>query len=403
MISRDRIISIDLLRGVALAGILIMNIQSFSMPTAAYMNPTAYGELTGLNKWVWIISHMVASEKFMSIFSMLFGAGILIFIQNATARGKNTAALHFRRMVWLLLFGMLHAYLLWPGDILVCYALCGMVGWFFRDMKTTVLLRVGLVFFLIPMVLGTMWALTMPYWPAEAVASIKETWNPEAESILLELETMRGGWLDQMKFRVSHAIEMQTMVFFVESLWRVIAMMLLGMFLLKREILTAGRSRKFYIHMTLFGLVSGYLLSAIGLEMNFQKGWTLEYSMFLGGQFNYLGSVAVALGYTGLVMLISQSGHFKKGVKAISGLGRTAFSNYIFQTLVCTLIFYGHGLGLFGSLERKFQLLVVVGVWIVQLILTSLWLRKFRRGPLEALWRSLTYRKRFLIRKPSPE
>jgi len=99
----------------------------------------------------------------------------------------------------------------------------------------------------------------------------------------------------------------------------------------------------------------------------------------------------VALGYTGLVMLISKSGHFRKWVKAISGVGRTAFSNYIFQTLVCTLIFYGHGLGLYGSVERKFQLLMVVGVWIVQLVLTSLWLSRFRQGPLEWLWRRLTY------------
>ena len=391
MISRERIVSIDLLRGVALAGILIMNIQSFSMPTAAYLNPTAYGDFEGLNRWVWILSHLVASGKFMSIFSMLFGAGVLIFINHAAARGENTAALHFRRLAWLLLFGILHAYLLWPGDILVCYALCGMVIWFFRNMKPVPLLRVSLFFFLVPMVLGILWAFTLPYWPLEALASMKETWNPASESILLELDAMRGGWLEQMHSRVPHAIEMQTTVFMVETAWRVISMMLLGMFLLKKEILTARRSRQFYIRMTLLGLGLGYLLSAAGVWMNFKHGWTLEYSMFLGGQFNYLGSVAVALGYTGLVMLISKSGHFRKWVKAISGVGRTAFSNYIFQTLVCTLIFYGHGLGLYGSVERKFQLLMVVGVWIVQLVLTSLWLSRFRQGPLEWLWRRLTY------------
>jgi len=374
-----------------------MNIQSFSMPTAAYLNPTAYGDLGDLNRWVWILSHIMASGKFMSIFSMLFGAGVLIFINNATARGKNSAALHFRRMAWLLLFGLLHAYLLWSGDILVCYALCGMVIWFFRNMKESRLLRVGLVFFLVPMALGTMWALTMPYWPAEALASMKETWSPDYESILLELDTMQGGWLEQMKSRVPHAIEMQTTVFFVETAWRAISMMLLGMFLLRREILTAGRSREFYIRMTIIGLGVGYLLSAAGVWMNFHRGWTLEYSMFLGGQFNYLGSVAVALGYIGLVMLIVKSGRFLNLVSAVSGVGRTAFTNYIFQSLVCTLIFYGHGLGLFGSMERKYQLLVVLCIWIIQLILSSLWLRRFRQGPLEWLWRRLTYRQRFSL------
>ncbi len=99
---KDRIVSLDVLRGVAVVGILVMNIQSFSMPSAAYINPTAYGDLAGINKWVWIISHILASGKFMSIFSILFGAGVLIFIQNIQERGENVFVLHFRRMGWLL-------------------------------------------------------------------------------------------------------------------------------------------------------------------------------------------------------------------------------------------------------------------------------------------------------------
>jgi uncharacterized protein len=122
-VSANRIISLDILRGVAVLGILIMNIQSFSMPSAAYINPTAYGDLTGLNKWIWILSHLLASEKFMSIFSMLFGAGVVLFTGNAESRGSNSAALHYRRMGWLLLFGFIHAYLLWYGDILVSYSI----------------------------------------------------------------------------------------------------------------------------------------------------------------------------------------------------------------------------------------------------------------------------------------
>jgi uncharacterized protein len=162
MNQKDRIVSLDVLRGVAVLGILVMNIQSFSMPSAAYINPTAYGDLTGINKWIWIISHILASGKFMSIFSILFGAGVLIFIQNAQARGEKAFALHFRRMGWLLLFGLIHGYLLWSGDILVCYSLCGMVIWFFWNSSSGKLLRAALIFFLVPMVLGTLWAFTMP-------------------------------------------------------------------------------------------------------------------------------------------------------------------------------------------------------------------------------------------------
>jgi uncharacterized protein len=144
--------------------------------------------------------------------------------------------------------------------------------------------------------------------------------------------------------------------------------------------------------MTLIGLFPGYLLSAIGLWINFQKGWTLEYSMFLGGQFNYVGSLAVALGYIGVLMLIVKSERFHDFTRAFSALGRTAFSNYIFQTLICTFIFYGTGFGLFGSVERKYQLLIVFGIWILQMLLSNLWLKRFRQGPLEWLWRRLSYR-----------
>lgn len=391
MIQKDRIISLDLLRGVAIAGILIMNIQSFSMPSAAYINPTAFGDLTGINKWVWIISHLLASGKFMSIFSMLFGAGVLLFIENAVRRGDHAARLHFRRMGWLLLFGMMHGYLLWSGDILVCYSLCGMVIWFFRNRKADRLLRAAAIFFLVPMVLGILWAFSMPYWQEEAVEAMSEIWNPDAGHIALTVERMKGGWLEQMKERVPHTLSMQTTVFLSETFWRVCSMMLLGMFLLKKEVLTAQRTRSFYIRLTLIGLSSGYLLSAFGVWMNFRMGWTLEYSMFLGGQFNYLGSLAVALGYMGVVMLIVKSERFCIFIRSFSALGRTAFSNYIFQTLICSLIFYGNGLGLFGSMERKYQLLIVIGVWVFQMILTTLYLRIFRQGPLEWLWRKLSY------------
>lgn len=391
MIQKERIVALDVLRGVSIAGILIMNIQSFSMPSSAYLNPDSFGNLEGWNRWVWILSHILASGKFLTIFSILFGAGVMIFIRNAESRGENFAAFHFRRMGWLLLFGMMHAYLLWHGDILVAYSLCGMLIFFFRNTRPAKLLRIVVFLFLVPMVLSTLWTLTMPYWPPESLAYLGEIWNPDIATLQSQLEAMRGGWLDQMKVRAPASLSMQTTVFIIDTFWRVSSMMLLGMFLLKREVLTAKRSRAFYIRMCIMGLSTGYLLSATGVWMNFKQGWSLEYSMFLGAQFNYLGSAAVALGYIGGVMLIVKSAPVKGLVKAISAVGRTAFSNYIFQTLVCTAIFYGHGLGLFGSVERKYQILIVVGVWMLQLLLTTLWFRHFRQGPLEYLWRRLSY------------
>ena len=135
-----------MLRGFALLGILIMNIQSFSMPGAAYLNPMAYGDMTGLNRWVWVLSHTLADQKFLSLFSMLFGAGVIVFAERAIARGGSSGWLHYRRSAWLLLFGLIHGHLLWYGDILYSYALCALWVYLFRNRSPTTLFISGFAF-----------------------------------------------------------------------------------------------------------------------------------------------------------------------------------------------------------------------------------------------------------------
>lgn len=387
----DRIVSIDLLRGLAVLGILIMNIQHFSMPTAAYINPTAYGDLTGLNRWVWIASHILASGKFMSIFSILFGAGVLIFTQRTELKGLNSAELHYKRMRWLLLFGLIHGYLLWTGDILVTYSLCGMLIFLFRYKRPVILVRIALAFFLVPMLLDLFFVWSMPSWPRESVQFTLESWLPGATTIEHHLEVYRGGWLEQMKLRVPGTIFMQTGFFFMQTFWRVISMMLLGMALFKWGVLSLERSFRFYLKMAIMGLSIGFLLSGLGVFLNFKNQWTMEFSMFQGEQFNYLGSVGVAMGYLALTMLLCRSVCCGRLKSLFSAVGRMAFSNYILMTLICTFLFYGHGLGLYGSVERKFQVMIVLAIWILILIISPLWLKRFRFGPLERLWRGLTY------------
>ena len=387
----DRIISLDLLRGVAVLGILVMNIQHFSMPQAAYINPTAYGDLNGFNKWVWIFSHLLASRKFMSIFSMLFGAGVLLFTQRAEQKGLNSAALHYRRMGWLLVFGLMHGYLLWSGDILVSYSLCGMLIYLFRHMKPVKLLWIASAFFLVPILINLFFSWSMPYWPSESMEFTMESWMPGEQVLLHHLDVYRSSWLKQMELRIPGTIFMQTGMFFMGTFWRAMAMMLLGMALFKWKVLSAERSSAFYTKMTFFGLTAGLILSATGLVLNFRNEWSMEFSMFLGSEFNYVGSVGTALGYVGIVMLISQSNRFKTCKKVFSSVGRMAFSNYILMTLVGTFIFYGHGLGLYGRMERTYQLIITLAIWALILIISPLWLKRFRFGPLEGLWRRLTY------------
>jgi uncharacterized protein len=220
------------------------------------------------------------------------------------------------------------------------------------------------------------------------------TWRPDSSIIESQLTAMRGSWADQMSVRVPAALFMETGLFFYETFWRVMSMMLLGMALYQWNILSAARSANLYLKLAILGLAVGYTLSAMGVILDFRHAWKMEYSFFLGGFFNYMGSVGTALGYIALVMLICRSGRWTGFIGVMAPVGRMAFTNYILQSVLCIFIFYGTGLGLFGSVERKIQILIVAGIWILLIVISSLWLQRFRYGPLEWIWRSLTYGKR---------
>jgi len=387
----ERIVSIDVLRGFAVLGILIMNIQAFSMIDATYINPTAYGDLSGLNKWAWIFSHLFASAKFMSIFSMLFGAGIVIFTERALTKGRRPGPLHYRRNFWLLLFGLIHAYLIWYGDILVAYSLCGFLVFIFRKLKPRILVIIGISFFIIPFLLYLFFGMTIQYWPEESYNANMQSWLPNGEIVDAQITIMQGSWIEQLGFRIESAIFLQTFLFPLQVFWRVTGLMLLGMALYKWGVLSAEKTRVFYLRLMIIGLTVGYLIVGVGVYMNFEADWLMDYSMFYGSQFNYIGSVAVALGYIGMMMLISKSKGFERLKDVLSSVGKMAFTNYILMSVICSFIFYGHGFGLFGEVDRTGQILIVFAVWVIILIISPLWLKNYRYGPLEWLWRVLTY------------
>lgn len=390
----ERISSIDVLRGFALLGILIMNIQSFSMIMAAYLNPTAYGDLSGVNWWVWTLSHIVANEKFISIFSMLFGAGIVLMTERAEARGASPRGLHVRRSVWLIVIGLLHAYLLWYGDILFTYGVCALIVFAGRKTAPRKLIIIGIILFSVAFLLFMFFGFSLQFWPEENRARSMENWMPTAEQIAAELSAYRGNWIGQMSQRIPSAIALQTFILLVLEGWRVCGLMLIGMALFKTGVFSAARSKLFYAAMIGIGYGAGVPLVLAGVITNFAAGWSFDYSMFFGSQYNYWGSAFVALGHVGVVMLACKSGLFAGLKRVLAAFGRMALTNYLMQTVICTLIFYGHGLGLFGHVERWQQILMVLGIWLVQLIYSPLWLRKYRFGPAEWVWRSLTYSRR---------
>jgi uncharacterized protein len=390
---QERAVSLDALRGFALLGILVMNIQSFAMIDAAYLNPEAYGDLTGVNRLVWILSHLFADQKFISIFSMLFGAGIVLVSARAVARGYSAAAIHYRRTFWLLVIGLLHSYLLWDGDILVSYGLCALVVFLFRKLRPVPLLILGAVAFSVSSLIYAFFGWSIGFWPPEAIENTMAIWRPTTDAVAKELAAFRGPWTGQLAHRATSSITHQTFVFLIFTGWRAGGLMLVGMGLHKLGVFTGALSRRAYAAMAALGLAVGLPIIALGMSRNFAAGWAIEYSMFLGWQYNYWGSLFVALAYVGLVQLLCTLPRLRGPTGVLAAVGRMALTNYLLQTIVCTLIFFGHGLGLFGHLERGVQILIVFAVWAADAVFSVIWLRHFRFGPAEWLWRTLTYLK----------
>ena len=395
----ERILALDVLRGFAVLGILVMNIASFSMPLATYSNPLVFGDLSGANWWVYAFSHLFADQKFMTMFSMLFGAGIVLVTDRAEAKGASPWNLHGRRMLWLALIGLIHAYFLWYGDILFTYAVCGVAVYGMRKQKPRTLAITALVVFSLPTLLGLMAQTSMPHWPEEQRLELARDWSPPEDQLQDEIATYRQGWWAQMEARLPTAVMLQTTALLFFSGWKAAGLMLLGMALYRWNVLTGRASPTLYRALLFLGFGLCLPLVIFGLVRNLEAGYAHDYTMFLGGIPNYWGSVGVSLGYVGGICLLLRTDGLQ-GLKArLSAVGRMALTNYLMQTIICTTLFYGHGFGFFGSLDRAHQVLVVVGVWIFQLVASPLWLQRYRFGPAEWLWRSLTYSSRQPLRK----
>ncbi|MEQ9302027.1 MAG: DUF418 domain-containing protein [Cyclobacteriaceae bacterium] len=399
MKDNNRIESLDVIRGFAVLGILIMNIQSFSMPGPAYLNPMAYGDMAGGNRWVWIVSHVFADSKFMSLFSMLFGASILLISDNAEKKLGSSIGMHYRRNFWLLLIGLFHAYVMWQGDILTPYAVIAFLVYPMRKMKVRSLLIVGTLLFSVSSILYLFTGMSIQYMPATDLAGLMSGWQPTVEQIQLEIAAFTGTFSQQMEARVEETIMMHTTVFLILFLWRISGLMLIGMALYKSGFFQGGFSKAFYTRTMLIAGVIGFALVVYGVVQNFGHEWSLEYSMFIGSQYNYWGSLGVAIAYVAIMNLIIKSGALTAIRIRLAAVGKLALTNYLSQTLLGTFIFYGFGLGLFGQIERSGQIGIVILIWVFQLVVSPIWLKHFHYGPAEWMWRSLSQMKWQAFRK----
>jgi len=391
------------LRGFALLGILPVNMQVFAMIDAALFNPTAYGDLTGANRVVWSMTYLLFDQKFMTIFSMLFGAGIVLFAERVEARGGSAAGLHYKRTFWLIVFGLLHAHLLWYGDILFTYGMCALVVFLFRKLRPGWLIPLGLLAISVSSALFLLFGFSIQFWAPADLENFATDFQPAAETVQHELEIYRSGWLAQMEHRVPGALGLETFVFLVWGSWRAGGLMLVGMGLYKLGVFSAKLTTRSYALMLAAGLFVGLPIVGYGIYRHELAQWSVTYSFFFGTQFNYWGSLLVSLGWVGLVVLLCKKAVAVGFQARLAAVGQTAFSNYILQTVICTTLFYGHGFGLFGHVSRVGQAGIVVAIWILQVTLAPIWLRHFRFGPLEWLWRSLTYRSLQPFRRPVPD
>jgi uncharacterized protein len=385
VVSKDRIVSLDVLRGVALLGILLMNIQSFSQPH--YDSPLAYGNFHGLNFLAWLFSHTFAHLKFLSIFSMLFGAGIYLFSSRIEAAGRPSVSLHYRRMIVLACFGLLHAYFLWFGDILVHYGVCGMIVYPFRKLSPRRLVVVGAILLSVPIFAGLFYVRTMG---SQEIREFQSELQPTPTQVANDLADYRGSWVSQERARASAALEFETTVFAWEYFWRELGLMFLGMALLQWGVFSAKLPAFAYRLMVATAILIGIPITLCAVWANYAVGWKNVQIFFHGELLDYVASLFVAFGWIGLVMLLCQS-RAMTFFRPLQAVGRAAFSNYILQTALCTTLFYGHGFGLYGRISRAGQFAIVLMIWTLQLLISNFWFHYFRMGPLESAWRSLTY------------
>jgi uncharacterized protein len=389
----ERIYALDVLRGFALLGILPVNLISFAHVFAAYQVPHLAGGFTGLDFVVWFVIDLVFEQKMITTFSLLFGAGLYLQVtRNEERRGRVGAArgLYYRRVGWLLLFGLLHAYLLWFGDILTYYAILGMLVYLFRQRSPRFLIITGITL----LVLGSLlWlAMGLALDSPEGARQMREMMVPSAEKMRQEEAMVRdSSFLELAERRAPVTLMFQAMMLPFFGLWRIGGLMLLGIAFVKLGVLSATRTPRFYQRCAVVGLGLGVPLTLFSQRAFYASEFDLRALFGLSAEADYYGSLLMALGYLGVVMLVVQRGWLRALQDRLAAVGRMALTNYLSQTLICTFIFHGWGLGQFGTWSRSQLVLLALGVWAFQLIVSPLWLRHFQFGPMEWLWRTLTY------------
>lgn len=413
-----RVESLDILRGLAVFGILMMNITAFGLLFQAYGNPTVEGGAEGRNLLAYQVINVGFEGTMRGIFSLLFGAGIVLLTERMEQAGAGimAAEIHFRRMLWMMLFGVIHwALMLWTGEILFAYSLCGLVLFSFRKLppRTLVVIGGGLLLMAAAMFYAgyaDIAATKEKAVAAQAVEASGGTLNAEQKQAIADWEEALGHWeatpdnaaeqrgwhsgsyLDAVGGQLPFSFEFQWVGLPLFFFFDMVPFMLIGMAMLKLGVLSAERSMGFYLGMIVVGYGIGLPLGFHEMNMVVASGFDLLAQKQADTTYE-LSRFAMVVGHLGLFLAFIKAGLAQWFQRGMAAVGQMALSNYLMQTIICTWLFYsfGPGMGLYGQLERYELYYVVAAIWVAEFIWSQLWLKRFRFGPFEWVWRSLTY------------
>ena len=381
----DRFESLDVLRGIAVLGILMVNAAFFFMYWGIQSYPPAHMSVEGANGTAWLAVHVFFELKFVTLFSCLFGAGIMLMVGDEAGASLK---LHYSRMRWLLVIGLIHGFVFWYGDILTPYAIIGMIAVMFRRMSVAKLLIWGGVGIALTNAL-----LVVQGWAATLSPDMYEPASfgpvPDAETLETWVGAYQSGFLESRPFNaLGNAVALLSQL--IAFTPRLLGVMLIGMALFKSGFLLARWGAGAYAISAVVTLIPGLAALWWSGTSALSSGFTPD-AIFTTQTVNAFASLAVAFGYASLVMLACKAAWMKLIRLPFAAAGRMAFTNYLSQTGV--MVFLATGLGWFGTLERVEQVQLVLVIWVAQLIISPVWLAVFRFGPAEWLWRSLSYGK----------
>jgi len=405
----NRLTCLDVLRGVAVMGILIMNINNWGLGRPGYWNAGAIGGAEGLNLGVWWIDTVLAADKMRGLFSIMFGASTLLVIQRAMAKGEGPARVHYSRMIALIILGYAHYAFVWRSDILTLYACCGLLLFLFHKLSPRALWIWAALFFVAAIVPAAMFMIPPGLagygFTANPPADLIEAFNnmnlyngPHSPQTAADLALHRSGYAELFESRVvRHTFDRFQMIEYEGA--ETISLMLIGMALFKQGMLTGDWTVDRYKRWAWIGIGVGLVANILLAIWQLREGFG-GYSVFTS---HILWSMpfdfAMSVGYAAIVMAWVKSSGPSALIDRVAATGRMAFTNYLMTSIVMTTIFYGYGLGLTGHLQRAELFLVMLGMWSLMLAWSKPWLDRFNYGPFEWLWRSLARLKLQPMRK----